>query len=238
MRLTIHQPEHLPWLGLFHKISQADTFVVLDDVQYRRRYFQNRNKIRTKDGWQWLIVPLEKEDRDELLIKDARVFREDLRWRKDNLEAVRLNYSKAGHFREYWEEFQNIYARDFEFLIDLNMALINFFLQKLNLTAKVVFSSQISATGFKSDLILDICLRSGAKTYISGISGKDYLSLDTFMENGIEVIFQEFHHPIYKQLHEPFIPCMSAVDLLFNHGNKSLDIINGINTPVMENVFL
>jgi len=95
----------------------------------------------------------------------------------------------------------------------------------------------MNVTGKGSDLILDLCRNLGAKRYLSGISGKDYLNLDDFKKEGIRVEFQEFHHPIYRQLYEPFLPTMSVIDLLFNHGNKSLDIINGIGVPVLEEVF-
>lgn len=238
MNVTIHQPEHLPWLGLFHKISLSDVFLVLDNVQYRRRYFQNRNKIRTNKGWQWVIVPLEKDDRDELLIKDAKVFNEESRWKKSNLETIRQNYSKAAYFKLYWDQFAEIYDRDYALLTDLNMALLRFVFAQLGINLQIKFASSLNVTGEKGELMFNLCAAMGARTYVSGISGREYLDLKKFKDNGIDVIIQEFHHPVYKQLHEPFLPCMSIIDLLFNHGPNSLDIINGIGVPVMEDLFL
>jgi len=238
MKVTIHQPEHMPWLGFFHKINMADTYVVLDNVQYRRRYFQNRNKIRTKDGWQWLGVPLKKENRDTLLIKDARIFSEDSKWQDTNLQTLYHNYHNAGHFRNYWDRFKVVYNRQYSHLLDLNIALIIFFLEALSVKKNVILASDLNCSGKKGNLMLDICKRVGAKTYVSGISGREYLNIEDFKKSSIEVIFQEFHHPVYNQCHKPFIPCMSIIDLLFNHGDKSLDIINGKDTPVMEEVFL
>lgn len=238
MNVTIHQPEHIPWLGFFHKINMADVYVVLDNVQYRRRYFQNRNKIRTKDGYQWMTVPLEKEDRDELLIKDARIANEDLKWKKRNIENIYHNYCKTPYFKYYWDEFKDIYSKDYLLLAELNFALLSFFFKKLGIKREIQLTSTLNVSGDKGDLILNICKALNAETYISGISGKEYLDLKLFHDASINVVFQEFHHPIYKQLHEPFIPCMSVIDLLFNHGDKSLDIINGIGVPVMDKVFL
>ena len=238
MRITIHQPEHIPWLGFFHKINMADVFAVLDNVQYRRRYFQNRNKIRTKNGWQWVSVPLEKEDRDELLIKDAVIFNNDSKWGKKNIESIYHNYCKAPYFKYGWDEFKDIYSKEYLYLSDMNLALLRFIFEKLGIKREIQFASTLNVSGDKGDLILNICKALNAKTYISGISGKEYLDLKLFHDAGINVIFQEFHHPIYKQLHEPFIPCMSVIDLLFNYGDKSLDIINGIDVPVMKEVFL
>lgn len=238
MRITIHQPEHLPWLGFFHKIDMADVYVVLDDVQYRRRYFQNRNKIRTKDGWQWIGVPLKKENRDELLIKDAKICKEDTHWRGDNLQTIYQAYCKARYFKGLWEEFRAIYETEYELLIDLNVALIRYILRQLGIERKVVFSSHLHVEGKKGDFILNICKALGARTYVSGISGKEYLDLEQFRRNNVEVVIQEFHHPIYAQLYSSFIPCMSIIDLLFNCGQESLNIIRGIGVEVMEEVFL
>lgn len=238
MRVTIHQPEHIPWLGFFHKVNLADVYVVLDNVQYRRRYFQNRNKIRTKDGWQWLVVPLVKEERDELLIKDAKLSIEARKRREDNLQTIYCNYSKANFFKEYWEEFKNIYGGDYIFLSDLNTALLKFFFAKLGIRARIIFASTLGLKESKGDLMLEICRKLGASLYVSGVSGRDYLDFQKFKDNAIEVAIQEFHHPIYRQIFEPFIPCLSVLDLLFNCGDRSLEIINGINTAVMEQVFL
>lgn len=238
MKITIHQPEHMPWLGFFHKINMADVYVVLDNVQYRRRYFQNRNKIRTKEGWRWVIVPLVKEKRDELLIKDTRIFTDDFAWNEDNLKTIYQNYCTAKYFKHHWSDFKEIYSKINTHLLDLNLGLIRFFLKKLGVMKEIVFASSLGVSGEKGELIFNICKAIGAKAYISGISGKDYLDFKKFEMNGIEVIIQEFHHPVYQQLHKPFIPCLSIIDLLFNHGEKSLDLINGIDTPVIEKIFL
>lgn len=238
MRVTIHQPEHMPWLGFFHKINMADVYVVLDNVQYRRRYFQNRNKIRTKTGWQWVIVPLEKEDRDELLIKDTRIANEDLKWKKKNIESIYHNYCKTPYFNYWWDEFKDVYNKNYLLLVEFNLALLRLFFNKLGIKREIQLASTLNVSGYKGDLILNICKALNAETYISGISGREYLDVKLFHDAGINVVFQEFHHPIYKQLYDPFIPCMSVIDLLFNNGEESLNIINGKGVQVMEEVFL
>lgn len=238
MSITIHQPEHMPWLGFFHKLNMADTYVVLDNVQYRRRYFQNRNKINTKDGWQWICVPVIKEARNDLLIKDARIFKEDMEWREDNIKTIYQNYCKAKFFEFLWPEFKDTYCSEYARLSDLNIALIKLILKKLKVKKDIVFASELCVDGEKGDLILNICLVLGAKKYISGISGKEYLDIGKFNKGGVEVIFQEFHHPIYPQLYGSFSPCMSVIDLLFNCGPDSLNVINGIGIEVLNEVFL
>lgn len=238
MRVTIHQPEHLPWLGLFHKIDLADMFVVLDNVQFRRRYFQNRNKIRTHSGWDWVTVPIENGDRDSLLIQNVRIFKANLSWKSRNLRAIQQYYSTADFFNSYWEEFIAIYNSDFDLLRDLNVSLIKFFLSKLGIKKNIKLSSELGCSGKKGDLIFDICKTVGADTYVSGVSGKNYLDLYRFKQEKISVEFQEFFHPIYRQKYAPFIPCMSVIDLLFGFGSQSLDIIKGRGVLVMDTVFL
>ena len=238
MKIAIHQPEHLPWLGFFHKIRMADVYVVLDNVQYTRRYFHNRNKIRTKQGWLWLTVPVEKENRDDLIIKETKIFQEDLKWKNKNLESIYHNYRKAEYFKNYWDDLYHIYNKEYTYLLELNLSLLKLIFEKLRIKKEIQLASDLNVSGNKGDLIFNICKSLGATTYISGISGRDYLDFNKFQKEGIDVVIQEFYHPIYKQLYEPFIPCLSIIDLLFNHGDKSLDIINGKNVAVMDELFL
>lgn len=235
MRVTIHQPEHLPWLGFFHKLNMADTYVILDNVQFRKNYFQNRNKIRTFDGCIWITVPVSRLL--DTRIMDVTIFRES-RWKKKWLDSVSFSYKKAPYFGRYYKEIELAVNREFEKLAELNIALIRILCKFFGIKAQLLLASSISPEGTGSDLILDICRKVGAKQYISGVSGREYLTLDQFKQNGIDVIFQDFHHPIYKQVYEPFMPCMSAADLLFNHGEKSLDILNGRGVEVMKEIFL
>ncbi len=234
MRITIHQPEHMPWLGFFHKMAQADTFVFLDNVQFSKNYFQNRNKLRTTDGWVWLTVPVKRTL--ETLIQDVTISR-DARWKRKWRDTIFYSYKKAKFFDAYFQGIDDVISGDWEKLCDLNEVLIQLFAGFLGIRPTFMKASELEVTGRGSDLIFSICKTLGAKTYLSGISGREYLDLNKFESSGIEVMMQEFHHPVYKQIHEPFIPCMSVIDLLFNYGGKSLDIINGIGVPVLEEVF-
>lgn len=238
MKVTIHQPEFMPWLGFFHKINMSETFVVLDNVQYRKRYFQNRNKIRTKKGWQWIYVSVKREDLSDQLIKDVEIQNEDALWNRKISGSLSHSYSKSKFFKLYWNDFASIFDKNYDLLSDLNMDIIRYIFDKLGIKRKIVFASTLDVLGKKGDLMFNICKALDADTYISGISGRDYLDFQKFKDNNIEVVIQEFHHPIYKQMYEPFIPCISAVDLLFNYGDESLNIINGIGVPVMEELFL
>lgn len=235
MKITIHQPEHMPWLGLFHKINMADVYVVLDNVQFRKNYFLNRNKIKTANGWTWINVPV--NHNIETLIKDVQIA-SDSRWKKKWWDTIFYSYKKASNFNNYSDELENLVNENWTNLSQLNISLLKFFCNHLEIKTDFILASELDIDGKASDLILNICKKMGAESYVSGISGRDYLKLDDFKNNNITVTFQEFHHPVYKQLYaEPFVPCMSVADLLFNYGNDGLAIINGEGVPVMEEVF-
>lgn len=233
---TIHQPEHLPWLGFFHKLNQAELFVSLDNVQYRKGYFQNRNKIRNEAGWAWITVPIEKQPL-HTSINEIILRADNLQAREKSLAEIREAYREAPYFGNYWDEFQAVYRRPFTHLAPLNDAVIRLFIDMLGMKTEIVTASSLGSVGSKSDLILNLCRETGMTTYVSGISGGDYLDAAQFEAAGIQVVFQHFLHPIYPQLHEPFLPCMSVLDLLMNHGSRSMEIINGIGIPVMPEAF-
>ncbi len=235
MKITIHQPEHMPWLGLFHKIEQADICVILDNVQFRKNYFQNRNKIRTANGWTWITVPV--TFKIDTQIKDVSVA-PNQRWKKKWIDSVYFAYKKAPHFDAYFDPLKAVLENDEQSLSRINTSLIRLLCSFLGIHTSFVPASDLDASGKGSDLLLEICKALNASEYLSGISGREYLNVSDFTTSGIHVSFQEFHHPIYTQLHAPFEPCMSAIDLIFNHGKDSLNITKGIGVPIMEEVFL
>lgn len=235
MIVTIHQPEHMPWLGFFHKISKADVFVILDNVQFRKNYFQNRNKIRTANGWSWITVPVSHDSGS--LIRDVKIA-QSARWEEKWWKSLYLSYTKSKYFNLYGEAIHAVINTPNPALSELNIALIDLMRGFLDIKNRIILASELDVCGCGSDLVLNICKKLKADEYLSGISGKEYLNAADFVKAGISLTYQEFHHPIYKQLYEPFLPCMSIIDLLFNRGPKSLDIINGIGVPVMEDLFL
>jgi|TARA_B100002003_G_scaffold251456_1_gene295134 hypothetical protein len=227
MIVTIHQPEHLPWLGFFNKICQADVVVLLNNVQFRKNYFQNRNKIKTADGWAWLTVPIKKEGLDTK-IKDISIDNSKP-WAEKCWNSIKYSYNKAEYFTEYGGIIESFYNDKWIKLDELNTQLIRKIIELLSIKVSIQKASDLKVYGKSSDLILDICRKLDTDTYLSGISGREYLKLDKFKECGIDVVFQDFHHPVYKQLYQPFIPNMSIIDLLFNSGPESSNIVIGEN---------
>lgn len=226
MIYSVHQPQYLPWLGFFDKIDKSDCFVFLDNVQYKHREFQNRNKIRTKDGWMWLTVPVFCARGDK--VGDIRIDNSRT-WRSDHLKSLNAWYAKSDFFKEHFLFFKELYDKEWDKLIDLNVAITKYLLKALRIEKKIYFESELSAAGEKTDRIVDIGRKLGADVYLSGAGGRDYLKEERFIQAGIKLEYQDFKNPVYKQQYcesvDDFLFFMSAIDLLFNEGARSADIL-------------
>lgn len=218
MILTIHQPEHLPWLGFYNKMSTADEFVILDGVQFRKNYFQNRNQIMGTNGKQWITVPVELSGHSSERICDIKIANsKNPKWKEKYLRTIEFSYKKHPFFDNIYPEFSQIIMNGNELLSDLNIEIIRFFCDKLAIHPKFTQSSKMEATGLKNDLILNLCKEMNADTYVAGPSGRDYLKLEDFKKAGIEVVFNDFVHPSYNQKGvNNFVPYLSVLDLLMN----------------------
>ncbi len=238
MVVTIHQPEHLPWLGFFDKARQVDVLILLDNVQFRKNYFQNRNRIRSDRGTLWLTVPVLTKSKHSQTIHEVEINnRGDLRWKDKCFASITQYYKKATFWKEHEAFFYNLYSKEWTHLVDINDHIIRYLLGAFSIHVDTRRSSEIGVNGQRGNLLLNICLKLQADAYLSGVSGREYLDLASFAAAGVEVKFQEFHHPIYKQLYDPFIPCLSAIDLMLNHGPVSPEILSGVGVPTMDEVF-
>ena len=222
--VIIRQPGYLPNLGFFKKIQSCDTFVFLDDVQFVKDRFDNRNQILTKSGKIWLTVPLKrpvfKKNLNEIVISNEND------WNLDHLNLIHDAYVNSKFFDMYWNSIKQILEKRWEKLIDLNMELIDYFISILDLETTTVYSSKLKKSSNQSQRLLDICNYCNASCYISGVSGKEYLNEEIFRKSGIKVIYENFQHPIYTQLYKPFEQNLSILDLLFNEGDNSRKILD------------
>jgi hypothetical protein len=221
--VAIHQPQFLPWLGYFDKLDRSDVFCLLDTVQYKKNEFQNRNRIKTADGWQWLTVPV--TYRFPQRIYEVGV-NQTVDWQRKHLQALKTNYRIAPFFDAYIGKFEKFYQQPYELLAEVNVACIKLLMDLLGLKSKVVLSSSLQVETEDPTLrLVEICQTLDGDTYLSGRDGAKYMDLDTFQSHRIEIIFQDFNHPEYPQCYGPFEPNLSVVDLLFNCGPESLNII-------------
>jgi len=224
MILTAHQPVYLPWLGLFHKIALADRFISFNQVQYQAKDWNNRNKIKTSQGPIWMTVPVLRKGRLEKSYQDIEI-NNSINWGRKQWQALRLNYAKAPCFGKYADYFEGVYSREWRTLVELNETMLQWFVDTLGIKIKIESAGDFDFQGTKGDLVLDMCRKTGAETYIFGAQGREYTDREAFESAGVTLYFQDYAHPEYPQLSENFIPFMSIVDLLFNCGEDSLDIL-------------
>ncbi len=224
MTLTAHQPVYLPWLGLFHKIAISDIFCFFDVVQYQKKDYNNRNKIKTSNGDLWLSVPVESKNHLEKNVSDILIIQND--WVKKHLKSIELNYKKTPFFDKYFVELRDVLVKNSrQSLGELNLSLLQYFINCLNIDTPIVKASDYDFTGKGSELVLDMCIKLKADKYIFGEQGKNYANVDSFDKAGIDVYFQEYIHPVYNQRGRNFLPYMSIIDLLFNEGSNSYDVL-------------
>jgi len=212
--IAIHQPNYLPWLGFFDKARLADTFVLLDNVPYTRGSVINRNKIKTKRGWEWLTVPV--HNISGTIIRDITTI--DSGWEKSHWKTLIFNYSRAPHFKDFSTALQETYAKRWVKLAELNETLIRMMFNWLGLHPNLVKASDLAVQGSSSELLVNICKAVGDRTYLSGVGAKDYFDQSVFEREGVTVKFQDFSSPEYSQRFGRFIPALSAIDYLFNGG--------------------
>lgn len=220
MIITIHQPEHLPWLGFFNKLAKAELFVILDSVQFEKNYFQNRNRILGSNGVQWIGIPAVNQGHMEKTIATTEIASvTNPKWKEKYLNTIAQSYRKYPFFADVYPVIEQAITLDTPYLADVNISMIRAFSEKLGFAPEFIRSSELGVEGLKSDLILDICKTVHASTYIAGPSGRDYLNMASFAEAGIEVVFNDFHHPAYPQRRtQEFVSHLSAVDLFMNCG--------------------
>ena len=227
MILTIHQPEYLPWMGLLNKLMYADIYIALDNVQYRHKYYQNRNRVPTKNGECWLNVPVYRKGEKDTLIKDMKI-NNNINWKSKTWKTIYFSYKNSPYFKDYSDYFEDLYSKDWTSLTNLNLDIIEHLCSFLNFEVKIFRASDLHVEGVGPKLILDICKAATADVYISGQSGIGGQGEDLggdFLKENIKVLYQNFKHPEYATSLKKFVPCMSIIDLLFNHGPNSVDIL-------------
>jgi hypothetical protein len=226
-RIAIHQPEHLPWLGYLDKARKADQFVFLDTVAFKKNYFENRNRIRTAQGWAWVTAPVLTKGKFGQPFLEVEI-NNKTRWAEVYWRTLMQNYSKAPFWKTYGPALEEVFSRPWTLLLDLNLALIEFLWSAFGIDTPARRASALGVSGKKSELLLDICRKTGATVYLSGPVGREYLEEALFSGAGIGVEYHEFHHPEYAQRFSPFVPGMASIDLLLNEGPDGIRRLDDI----------
>jgi len=226
MIVSINQPAFLPWLGYFNRIAASDLHIVLDHVQFEKNSLTNRNRIRNIDSEHWLSVPINTSGKfGNLQISELEIANQ-IKWQKKIIETIKQFYRKSPYFDLYFPFIEHAIAKERVNLKELIIELNSYFLKLLDINTPMIYSSEIKIEGKKSDLVLNLCKKYNAKLYLSGIMGKEYLVEESFKQNGIKIIYDQFQFPNYSQIYPNFIPNLSIIDTLFNMGDKTKELLN------------
>ncbi len=220
--LAIMQPAFLPWMGYFALMDRVDEFVILDSVQFERRSWQQRNRVKGPNGVIWLTVPVRSHGRrdqriDEVVLADAAGFA------RSAITTLDSFYSRVPHHEDLRPPIVDVIARSPERLVDLTIPLMTTLRDQLGITTPFIRSSDLEVSGHKTELLVEICRQRGATLYVSPPGSRAYLEGTTaFGDAGIELRYHQYEHPVYPQLWGEFVPYLSAVDVLFNLGPDAL----------------
>lgn len=228
--LVILQPSYLPWLGYFDQIARADTFVFYDDVQYTRRDWRNRNKIKNSSSQEQLLtIPVETKGRYNAPINEIPI-KENTPWREEHLKAIQFNYSKSPHFKKYFPILQEIISTPSSNLADYTIKTTIALTELLGIETKFLRSSEIDITySDPTDHLIQICKKLEATNYLTGAAAQNYLDESAFSKHCVTLEYQNYDHPQYTQLWPEFISHLSIVDLILNEGPNSLKILSQNN---------
>jgi hypothetical protein len=226
--VVIHQPDFIPYLGFFHRFLSADLYVVLDHVQfvYGSRGWTHRDKIKTPKGTQWLTVSVKRPPRGTAINQVE--LSGEVDWGTDHIRLLEANYRGAPFFEQIMPSLRTLYAEPVKMLADFNLRSIRMLMSLLDIGTPMVLSSTLAPQGAKNELLVDLLNKVGAERYLSGVGSRDYMDESLFGAAGIEVVWQDFQHPVYPQQFGEFQPYLSAIDMLFNCGiDRSRQLLRG-----------
>jgi hypothetical protein len=229
--VAIVQSNYIPWKGYFDLINSVDEFILFDDMQYTRRDWRNRNKIKSPQGTMWLTIPVEAKGKYLQKIRDTTV--SDPNWAQAHWKSIRQFYARARYFTEYRETLEALYLDCQETSLSLiNYRFIVSFCGMLGIPTKLTWSMQYSIAEGKTERLVALCQQANAGIYISGPAAKDYIDKSLFEKEGIELVFFDYRgYPEYKQLYPPFAHDVSVVDLVLNEGAAASQFMKSFPRP-------
>lgn len=226
-KVAILQSNYIPWKGYFDLINYVDEFILYDDIQYTKRDWRNRNKIKTPQGLQWLTIPVNVKGKYYQKIFETKVTNNN--WVYKHWNAIRINYSKTPYFDKYREIFQSIYesCNKKEYLSLINYSFIKNINKILKISTKIRFSSEFKLAGNRTEKLINICKQCNGDIYVSGPSAKTYLDHKIAYKENINIEWMDYSgYKEYHQLYPPFEHRVSVLDLIFNEGNNSKKFMN------------
>ena len=224
MIISAHQPAYNPWLGFIHKILISDVFVVMDDVQFEKNSFINRNKILQNNNEVMLTIPVKTKEYKTKTLKEMKTL--DNRWQIKHKKSIEQTYKKSEHYNEVMDGLDKIYECKSNFLIDYTNLFLEFIVDYLEINTQIVFASDLNIESKKLDYVCELTNKLHGDVFVFGALGKNYADVPYLKERNIQPYFQDYNHPVYKQSAKEFHKYMGIVDLLFNEKKENIkDII-------------
>jgi hypothetical protein len=219
--IAINQSNYIPWKGYFDMINMVDDFVLYDTVQYTKRDWRNRNKIKTKNGLQWLTIPVNTKNNYYQEIDNVQV--SNNKWSQKHWNSIVINYSKTKFFKEYKDIFEDLYLNcKSTYLSEINYKFIITINNILNINTNIIQSSEFNLPSDRNKKLIHICKELNASTYLSGPAAKSYIDENLFKNENIEINWMNYdNYPEYNQLFSPFEHNVSILDLIFNEGSNA-----------------
>lgn len=225
MLLSGHQPNYWPYPGLIGKIMLSDSFVYVTKVQFEKKSWQKRNRIRTKEGWNYLQVPTITKGKFDQNICDVEIDNRT-NWRESTLKTIQLLYGKAPFYKDYEEFLRDTYSREWTYLSDLNIHIMNFILEHLGSETKIYYDKDYEFTGAKTAMLVDMCKKIGCNTYLSNLGSAAYVQIPEFTQVGLHHQYINYNPVTYKQAFYGFEPGLSILDMLMCLGrDKTREIL-------------
>lgn len=221
-KIAILQSNYIPWKGYFDIINMVDEFILYDDMQYTRRDWRNRNKIKTTDGVKWLSIPVINKGKFFQKINETEVL--DHKWCQEHWKTISYNYAKAPHFKEYSDRIRKVYeaCENETYISRINYLFLTEICRILNINTKITWSSDYELVDGKTERLVGLCKSAGGTEYLSGPAARDYIVDELFEEAGITLKYMDYSgYPEYSQLFGAFEHAVSVLDLIFNEGDNA-----------------
>lgn len=215
MKIAIHQPDYIPYIGYFYKISQCDIFTFLDDVKFSHNNMHHWNRIKTPKGELRLKIPMDYHSDDTIQMVRTK---DELNWKQKHLKAMELNYTRAKYFKDCYPKFRELLSEHYTSLADMNITINLFICDAFGIKKEYIRSSTMNINTMKEDKIIDICQDLNGTEYISGNGAKAYQNEEHFTQRGIKLTYSAYQSIEYPQLWKEFFPYLSILDYIFNCG--------------------
>lgn len=219
MVLSGHQPNYWPYPGLIGKIMRSDKFIYVTKVQFEKKSWQKRNRIRTKEGWAYIQVPTLTKGKFSQNICDVEI-NEMAGWKEKTLKSISLVYGKAPYYREYKDFLENLYQQNWRFLSELDIYIMNFIIQELEISTEIYYDRDFEFQGTKNKMLVDMCRQLGCDTYLSNLGSAAYVQVSEFTDAGLNHRYMDYKGEKYRQQYAGFEPGLSVLDMLMNCGKE------------------